>query len=177
PPLHAGLARHRGPDLRAGTHLRPGRLHHRLLHPAVVRALGRHAALRADAAPAPPPRRRPPAALVPDRAAPAGDAGRGPRGHRGARPRARRHLPRAAGAHPVAPEAAARVSRPAPPDVGPRYSGQRSGEERPAMPDHRGAPALLTRNLVFYLLSRFCSASAMTMLRAGVAWQVFSLTK
>src|SRR5215475_11462870 len=45
------------------------------------------------------------------------------------------------------------------------------------MPDHRSAPPLLTRNLVAYLLSRFCSGSAMTMLRAGVAWHVFSLTK
>lgn len=36
--------------------------------------------------------------------------------------------------------------------------------------------ALLSRNLVAYLASRFCAASAMTMLRAGVAWHVFSLT-
>ena len=44
------------------------------------------------------------------------------------------------------------------------------------MPDRWSAPPLLTRTLVAYLLSRFCSASAMTMLRAGVAWHVFSLT-
>jgi MFS family permease len=35
---------------------------------------------------------------------------------------------------------------------------------------------LLSRNLVAYLGSRFCAASAMMMLRAGVAWHVFALT-
>src|SRR5215471_9424692 len=35
---------------------------------------------------------------------------------------------------------------------------------------------LLTRNLVFYLGSRFCSGAAMTMLRAAIAWHVFALT-
>ena len=44
------------------------------------------------------------------------------------------------------------------------------------MPDRRSAPAVLSRNLVAYLLSRFCSGSAMTMLRAGIAWHVFALT-
>ena len=37
-------------------------------------------------------------------------------------------------------------------------------------------PALLSRNLLAYLASRFCAATAMTMLRAGIAWHVFSLT-
>jgi len=36
--------------------------------------------------------------------------------------------------------------------------------------------ALWSRNLWAYLVSRFCAASAMTMLRAGVAWHVFALT-
>ncbi len=44
------------------------------------------------------------------------------------------------------------------------------------MPDHGGAPPVLSRNLVAYLSSRFCSAVAMTMLRAGIAWHVFALT-
>jgi MFS family permease len=44
------------------------------------------------------------------------------------------------------------------------------------MPDRRSAPAVLSRNLVAYLLSRFCSGCAMTMLRAGIAWHVFALT-
>jgi MFS family permease len=35
---------------------------------------------------------------------------------------------------------------------------------------------LLSQNLVAYLASRFCAASAMTLLRAGVAWHVFALT-
>jgi len=35
---------------------------------------------------------------------------------------------------------------------------------------------LLSRNLVAYLASRFCAASAMTLLRTGVAWHVFALT-
>lgn len=35
---------------------------------------------------------------------------------------------------------------------------------------------LLTKNLVAYLASRFCAASAMTMLRAGIAWHIFSVT-
>src|SRR5947207_1934347 len=38
------------------------------------------------------------------------------------------------------------------------------------------ASRLLSRNLVAYLASRFCAASAMTMMRAGIAWHVFSLT-
>jgi len=37
-------------------------------------------------------------------------------------------------------------------------------------------PRLLSRNLLAYLASRFCAASAMTMLRAGIAWHVFALT-
>ena len=36
--------------------------------------------------------------------------------------------------------------------------------------------ALLSRNLVFYLFSRFCSGSALTMLRAAILWHVFALT-
>jgi len=36
--------------------------------------------------------------------------------------------------------------------------------------------ALSTRNLLFYLGSRFCGGAAMTMLRAAIAWHVFSLT-
>jgi MFS family permease len=36
--------------------------------------------------------------------------------------------------------------------------------------------ALLSRNLIAYLGSRFCAASAMTLLRAGIAWHVFALT-
>jgi MFS family permease len=42
-----------------------------------------------------------------------------------------------------------------------------------------GSPSLrtlLSRNLVFYLFSRFCSGTAMTMLRAAISWHVFSLT-
>jgi MFS family permease len=35
---------------------------------------------------------------------------------------------------------------------------------------------LLSRNLVFYLGSRFCSGTAMTMLRAAIAWHVYALT-
>jgi MFS family permease len=35
---------------------------------------------------------------------------------------------------------------------------------------------LLSQNLVAYLASRFCAASAMMLLRAGVAWHVFALT-
>jgi MFS family permease len=35
---------------------------------------------------------------------------------------------------------------------------------------------LLSRNLVAYLASRFCAATAMMLLRAGVAWHVFALT-
>src|SRR5258705_929895 len=35
---------------------------------------------------------------------------------------------------------------------------------------------VLSRNLIAYLASRFCAAAAMTMLRAGIAWHVFSLT-
>jgi len=35
---------------------------------------------------------------------------------------------------------------------------------------------VLSRTLVAYLMSRFCAATAMTMLRAAVAWHVFSLT-
>jgi MFS family permease len=37
-------------------------------------------------------------------------------------------------------------------------------------------PALLSRNLLAYLASRFCAATAMTMLRAGIAWHVFAIT-
>src|SRR5262245_54578987 len=36
--------------------------------------------------------------------------------------------------------------------------------------------ALLSQNLLAYLASRFCAASAMMPLRAGTAWHVFSLT-
>jgi MFS family permease len=35
---------------------------------------------------------------------------------------------------------------------------------------------LRSRSVVAYLASRFCAATAMTMLRAGVAWHVFALT-
>src|ERR1700692_1260018 len=35
---------------------------------------------------------------------------------------------------------------------------------------------LLTRNLVAYLGSRVCSGTGMTMLRAAIAWHVFTLT-
>jgi MFS family permease len=35
---------------------------------------------------------------------------------------------------------------------------------------------VLTGTLIAYLVSRFCAATAMTMLRAGVAWHVFALT-
>jgi MFS family permease len=35
---------------------------------------------------------------------------------------------------------------------------------------------MLSRNLVLYLVSRFCSASATMMLRAAIAWHVFSLS-
>ena len=37
-------------------------------------------------------------------------------------------------------------------------------------------PRVLSGTLVAYLVSRFCAATAMTMLRAGVAWHVFTLT-
>lgn len=37
-------------------------------------------------------------------------------------------------------------------------------------------PRVLSGTLIAYLISRFCAATAMTMLRAGVAWHVFSLT-
>src|SRR5262249_4168560 len=48
-------------------------------------------------------------------------------------------------------------------------------------PRRRGSMAavrthLLSRNLVFYLGSRFCSGTAMTMLRAAIAWHVYALT-
>jgi MFS family permease len=36
--------------------------------------------------------------------------------------------------------------------------------------------ALLSRNLISYLGSRFCSGTAMTMLRAAIAWHVYALT-
>ncbi len=36
---------------------------------------------------------------------------------------------------------------------------------------------LRSRNLLLYLASRFCAASAMTMLRAAVAWHVFELSR
>jgi MFS family permease len=35
---------------------------------------------------------------------------------------------------------------------------------------------MLSRNLFAYLASRFCAATAMMMLRAGIAWHVFALT-
>ncbi len=37
-------------------------------------------------------------------------------------------------------------------------------------------PRVLSGTLIAYLISRFCAATAMTMLRAGVAWHVFALT-
>jgi MFS family permease len=37
-------------------------------------------------------------------------------------------------------------------------------------------PRVVTPTLVAYLVSRFCAAAAMTMLRAAVAWHVFALT-
>src|SRR5262249_52388528 len=171
--VHAGVAGDRGPGVRAGAHLGAGGLHHGVLHPAVVRPLRRHAALRADAAAGATPRCRPAAALVPDRAPPAGHAGRGLHRHHRPRAGAARNLHRAPGSDPVAPEATARVSgrlRPRP-----LYSLRASGEERPTMPDRPGVSAVLSRNLVAYLLSRFCSGCAMTMLRAGIAWHVFAL--
>lgn len=36
--------------------------------------------------------------------------------------------------------------------------------------------AILTRNVVWYLVSRFAGGTAMTMLRAAIAWHVYSLT-
>ncbi len=45
------------------------------------------------------------------------------------------------------------------------------------MPDRPAAPPLLSGSLLAYLASRFCAATAMTMLRAGVAWHVFDLTR
>src|SRR5262245_27784260 len=38
------------------------------------------------------------------------------------------------------------------------------------------APRVLSGTLVAYLASRFCAATAMTLLRAAVAWHVFALT-
>src|SRR5215467_4112264 len=35
---------------------------------------------------------------------------------------------------------------------------------------------LLGRNLIAYLVSRVCSGTAMTMLRAAIAWHVYALT-
>jgi MFS family permease len=35
---------------------------------------------------------------------------------------------------------------------------------------------LLTRNIIFYLLSRFAGGTAMTMLRSAIAWHVYSIT-
>ena len=35
---------------------------------------------------------------------------------------------------------------------------------------------ILTRNFVLYLVSRFCSASGLTLLRAAVAWHVFDIS-
>jgi len=40
----------------------------------------------------------------------------------------------------------------------------------------RMSSAILSRSLMAYLASRFCAATAMTMLRAGIAWHVFALT-
>jgi MFS family permease len=37
--------------------------------------------------------------------------------------------------------------------------------------------SLLSRNLTAYLVSRFCSGVAMTLLRAAIAWHVFALSK
>jgi MFS family permease len=39
------------------------------------------------------------------------------------------------------------------------------------------SPKILSRNLIAYLASRFCAATAMKLLRAGIAWHVFALTK
>ena len=44
------------------------------------------------------------------------------------------------------------------------------------VPCDRQSPAWLTRNVVFYVGSRFCSGTANTMLRAAIAWHVYSLT-
>ena len=48
------------------------------------------------------------------------------------------------------------------------------------MPDSEIPPPisepLLSRNLIAYLVSRVCSGTAMTMLRAAIAWHVFALT-
>src|SRR5215467_8044075 len=50
----------------------------------------------------------------------------------------------------------------------------------PPMPDSAIPPPisdpLLSRNLIAYLASRVCSGTAMTMLRAAIAWHVFALT-
>src|SRR4029079_9530264 len=35
---------------------------------------------------------------------------------------------------------------------------------------------LLTRNVIFYLASRFAGGTAMTMLRSAIAWHVYSIT-
>ncbi|MFI5397258.1 MAG: MFS transporter [Candidatus Binatia bacterium] len=43
-------------------------------------------------------------------------------------------------------------------------------------PAQRSLRALLPRDVRFYLASRFCTATAMTMLRAGVLWHVFALS-
>jgi len=43
-------------------------------------------------------------------------------------------------------------------------------------PGPRPAPRVLARTLGAYLASRFCAATAMTLLRAAVAWHVFALT-
>jgi MFS family permease len=45
--------------------------------------------------------------------------------------------------------------------------------EAPERVKHRGS---MSRNLAFYLVSRFCTASATMMLRAAIAWHVFALS-
>ena len=35
---------------------------------------------------------------------------------------------------------------------------------------------LLSRNVIFYLASRFAGGTAMTMLRSAIAWHVYSIT-
>src|SRR5688500_8653808 len=44
-------------------------------------------------------------------------------------------------------------------------------------PLFHGRAPLLSRNFHLYLVSRFCAATAMTMLRAAVAWHVFDLSR
>jgi len=44
-------------------------------------------------------------------------------------------------------------------------------------PGSRAGAGVLSRTLVAYLASRFCAATAMTLMRTAVAWHVFALTR